>query len=242
MKTRFFAVLLAVMMIVAVCVAATAEQAVMTHAQFDAAQPDDPVTVETWVQAHEAYYKQNGTVCIHAQSPDGAYYVFDAKVPEETVEKLKPGVKIRVSGFKSVWEGEVEITDAKVEIIEGEPFIAEPLDVTEMLGKDELEKHMNEFVSFKGMKVEASNDSGAAFLYKADGSGSREANSDVYFKVSKNGQTYQFSVRAYLCDNTTDVYKAAENLKVGDTVDMEGFLYWYNGANPHITSIKPAAA
>ena len=26
-------------------------------------------------------------------------------------------------------------------------------------------------------------------------------------------------------------------LKVGDTVDLEGFLYWYEGVNPHITSV-----
>ena len=36
----------------------------------------------------------------------------------------------------------------------------------------------------------------------------------------------------------TDVYKAVKNLKVGDTIDLEGFLYWYNGVNPHITSVK----
>ena len=26
-------------------------------------------------------------------------------------------------------------------------------------------------------------------------------------------------------------------LKIGDKIDMEGFLYWYEGANPHITSV-----
>ena len=39
------------------------------------------------------------------------------------------------------------------------------------------------------------------------------------------------------CGNDTDVYKAVEGLKVGDTIDLEGFLYWYNGANPHITGV-----
>ena len=45
------------------------------------------------------------------------------------------------------------------------------------------------------------------------------------------------TVESYLCDNTTDVYNAVKNLKIGDTVDMEGFLYWYEGVNPHITSV-----
>ena len=35
----------------------------------------------------------------------------------------------------------------------------------------------------------------------------------------------------------TDVYEAVRNLQIGDTIDMEGFLYWYEGANPHITSV-----
>ena len=39
------------------------------------------------------------------------------------------------------------------------------------------------------------------------------------------------------CDSSTDVYKAVKELKIGDTIDMEGFLYWYEGVNPHITSV-----
>ena len=74
-----------------------------------------------------------------------------------------------------------------------------------------------------------------AFLYNYDGSG--EDGNDLYFNVSLNGQTYTFTVESYLCDNTTDVYNAVKNLKIGDTVDMEGFLYWYEGVNPHITSV-----
>ena len=60
---------------------------------------------------------------------------------------------------------------------------------------------------------------------------------DLYFQVSYNGQTYTFTIESYLCDNTTEVYQTVKNLKVGDTVDMEGFLYWYEGVNPHITSV-----
>ena len=41
----------------------------------------------------------------------------------------------------------------------------------------------------------------------------------------------------YLCDSTTDVYAAVKALNIGDKIDMEGFLYWYEGVNPHITSV-----
>ena len=40
-----------------------------------------------------------------------------------------------------------------------------------------------------------------------------------------------------LCGPDTDVYKAVKELKVGDVVDLEGFLYWYEGPNPHITAV-----
>ena len=128
--------------------------------------------------------------------------------------------------------------DATFEIVEGSTYIAAANDVTSLLGTDELAAHQNEYVSFKGMTVEPANDSGAAFLYKWDGSG--QEGDDLYFNVSLNGTTYSFTVESYLCDNTTDVYTAVKNLQVGDIIDMEGFLYWYEGPNPHITSVNAA--
>ena len=135
------------------------------------------------------------------------------------------------------------IGDAVFEIIEGgDSYVAEAEDVTALLGTDELIAHQNKFVSFKGMTVESSgknaDGSEAAYLYNHDGSG--EDGSDLYFNVSLDGQTYTFTVESYLCDNTTDVYAAVKNLQVGDKIDMEGFLYWYEGVNPHITSVKAA--
>ena len=116
------------------------------------------------------------------------------------------------------------------------------MDVTELLGSEELINHQNKFVSFKGMTVEASKDADGnevAFLYNWDGSG--QDGNDLYFNVSLNGNTYNFTVESYLCDNTTDVYAAVKALEIGDVIDMEGFLYWYEGVNPHITSVAAAA-
>lgn len=107
--------------------------------------------------------------------------------------------------------------------------------MTSLLGTDDLIKHQNERVAFKGMTVEAANDNGDAFMYNWDGSGSE--GDDLYFNVSYNGETYTFTVESYLCGPDTDVYQAVKALEVGQTVDMEGFLYWYEGVNPHITSV-----
>ncbi len=212
--------------------------AVMTHDEYVAAAVDTAVTVETYVQAKQSWWENQATV--YAQSEDGAYFLYNMACTEEDYAKLTPGTKIRVSGFKSEWSGEVEIIDATFEIIDGN-YVAEATDVTSLLGTDELIDHQNEFVSFKGMTVEASKDADGndvAFLYNDDGSG--EDGNDLYFNVSLNGQTYTFTVESYLCDNTTDVYTAVKNLKIGDKIDLEGFLYWYNGVNPHITSVTAA--
>ena len=214
----------------------TAEVSVMSYADYAAAEVDSPVCVETYVQAKQSWWEDKAT--LYTQSPDGAYFIYDMAVSQEDYDKMVPGTKLLVTGYKAEWEGEVEIIDATYEILEGDTFVAEATDVTDQLGTDALVDFQNQFVSFKGMTVEAANDAGDAFLYKWDGSGSD--GDDLYFNVSKDGQTYTFTVESYLCDNTTDVYNAVKALNVGDVVDMEGFLYWYQGANPHITSVTAA--
>lgn len=207
-------------------------EGVMTYAEYAAAALDTEVVIEAYVQAKQSWWEDKATV--YAQDKDGAYFLYDMACSEADYEKLTTGTKIKVTGYKSEWSGEVEITDATFEIEDGN-YVAAAEDVTSLLGTDDLINHQNKFVSFKGMTVEAADESGAAYLYKWDGSGSD--GDDLYFNVSLNGETYTFTVESYLCDNTTDVYAAVKNLNIGDTVDMEGFLYWYEGVNPHITSV-----
>ncbi len=214
-------------------------EGVMTYEEYVAAELDTEVVIEAYVQAKQSWWEDKATV--YAQDEDGAYFLYNMACSEEDYEKLVPGAKIKVTGFKGEWSGEVEIMDAAFELEEGE-YIAPVTDVTELLGKEELIDHQNKFVSFKGMTVEAAGQdeegNDVAFLYNWDGSG--QDGDDLYFNVSLNGETYTFTVESYLCDNTTDVYKAVKELEIGDKIDMEGFLYWYEGVNPHITSVTEA--
>ena len=212
------------------------ETSVMSYADYVAAELDSEVVVETYVQAKQSWWEDKATV--YTQDEDGAYFLYNMACSEEDYAKLTPGTKIRVTGFKSEWSGEVEITDATFEIIDGN-YVATATDVTALLGTDELIQHQNKFVSFTGMVVADKKD-GAAYLYKWDGSGVE--GDDLYFDVTDAaGNTYTFTVESYLCGKDTEVYKAVQNLKVGDKIDMEGFLYWYEGVNPHITSVKVVA-
>lgn len=215
-------------------------EGVMTYEEYMAAELESEVVIETYVQAKQSWWENKAT--LYTQDEDGAYFIYNMTCSEEDYEKLVPGTKIKVTGYKTEWAGEIEVAEgASFEILEGS-YLASPLDVTGLLGTDELIKHQNQLVSFKGMTVEAAGQDAdgkdVPFLYNYDGSG--EDGNDLYFNVSLNGETYTFTVESYLCDKTTEVYEAVKNLQIGDVIDMEGFLYWYEGVNPHITSVKTA--
>lgn len=220
----------------------TDEVTVMTYAEYTAAELDTAVVVETYIQAYESWW--DGEIDLYCQDEEGAYYVYGVKCTEEEAAAFVPGAKVKVSGYKAAWDGEVEIIDAKVEVLEGTYTVEEATDVTALMGTEELEAEMNKLVAVKGLTVAASKNAAgeeAAYLYKWDGSGKQ--GDDLYFNVTLGEATYTFTVNAYMNGTgaDSDVYKAVEGLKVGDKIDVEGFLYWYNGAQPHLTSVTAAA-
>jgi len=241
---KLIALLLASVMVFAFAACSSEEdinaksEGVMTYAEYAAAELETEVTIEAYVQAKQSWWDNKAT--LYTQDGEGAYFIYNAAMSEEDYNKIAIGQKIRVKGFKTAWAGEVEVAEgAAVEILEGS-YIAEATDATALLGTDALINSQNMFVAFKDMTVEASTDANgkeAAFLYDWDGSGAAGTDSDLYFKASVNGQTYTFVVEYYLTNETTEVYQAVSNLKVGDKIDMEGFLYWYEGVQPHITSV-----
>ena len=213
-------------------------EGIMTYAEYAAAAMDSEVAVHTYVQATQSWW--DGKINIYAQSKDGGYYIYNMPCTEEEAAKLVPGTKIEVKGYKGEWSGEVEIMDATFKILDGSWIATEALDATALMGTDALAEKMNMKVAVKGMTVEASKDpngNDVPFLYKWDGSGSQ--GDDIYFNVSVNGNTYTFTVESYMMNNEA-TYQAVEALKIGDKIDVEGFLYWYNGAQPHLTSVTVA--
>jgi hypothetical protein len=152
---------------------------------------------------------------------------------QEDYDAMVPGTRIKVTGYKSEWSGEVEIVDATYEILGGDTFVATAADVTDKISdNDALAAYMNQYVTFTGLTV-ADRD-GAAFTYGWDGSKSQ--GDDIYFNLSDSeGNVYTFVVESYLRGADTDTYKAVEAFNVGDTVDVTGFLYWYEGPQVHVT-------
>ena len=219
---KIIAMLLVLCMVLAF--AGCAGNKAMTHKEFMAAAMDAEVVIETYVQATQSWW--DNKITVYCQSPDGAYFLYEVACSEEDAAKLVPGTKICVTGYKGEWSGEIEIMDGTFTFAKGnDTWIAEATDVTELLGTDELIAHQNEFVSFTGLTIEA-------IEYK-----NGEPGDDIYVTVGYNGASYSFCVERYLTGPETEVYNTVGQLKVGDVVNVEGFLYWYEGVNTHITSI-----
>ena len=203
-------------------------EGVMTWAEYDAAELDAPVVVEAYVQGHQSWW--DNKITVYLQDLDGGYFAYEMTCSETDAAKLTPGTKIRITGYKAAWAGEVEIIDCTFEFVnDGLTYIADPTDVTSLIASDELVKYQNMLVVFKGMTFKS-------LSYKGG-----ERGDDIYVTFTKDGVDYDFCVERYLTGPDSDLYKTVEALKVGDVVDVEGFLYWYNGMNPHITKVTVGA-
>ena len=208
------------------------EVAVMSYEEYMAAAKGDIVAIEAYVQGNQSWWEKDGkgVITVYTQDADGAYFLYEMACSEEDAAKLVPGTKIRVTGEKGEWDGEIEIMNGTFEFVEGaEPFVAEPLDVTALMGTEELQDKMNQLVTVKGMTFKS-------LSYKND-----EWDKDIYVTLTLGETDYTFCVENYLTGPDTDLYKAVEALAEGDKIDVTGFLYWYQGPNTHITAIEKAA-
>ncbi|MBR3691452.1 MAG: hypothetical protein IKL89_01970, partial [Clostridia bacterium] len=235
---KIVAVLLAAAMVLALAACAPVENPsssvvddtpkAMTYAEFNAAALEAEVVVETYIQAKQGWWEKDGVgvATFYTQNEEGAYFVYEMPCSKDDYDnKLVKGAKIRVTGYKAAWSGEVEIIDAKYEVLEGN-YVATAKDLTDKLGAEDLIDYQNQLALFKGMTVEK-------IEYK-----NGQPGDDIYVTLGYNGASYSFCVECYLTGPDTDVYKAVGELKTGDVVDVEGFVYWYEGINTHITAVS----
>lgn len=224
----------------------------MTYEEYAAVVADNSteVTIEGYVQAVQSYW--NGAK-LYVEDPDGAYFVYcegkgeDINISEEDYAKLVDstdykegwtglanGTKVKVVGYKNAWAGEEEIVDATVEILaDGPKWISEAKDLTDKFNDaDALHAYQNQRVLFTGLTVVDEP------LYNYDGSGAVGQNSDLYIKVSNGTTEYSFTVESYLMYEGSDTYNAVTELHIGDVVNIEGFLYWYDAPQLHITAVS----
>ena len=225
---KFLAALLLLCMAFSCAMAETAApeakgEGVMTYAEYAAAELQAEVVIEAYVQATQSWW--DNKITVYAQDMEGGYFLYEMTCSEEDAAKLVPGTKIKVTGYKTEWAGEVEVdAGSTFEFLEGN-YIAEAKDLTAYLGTEELINFQNQKAIFNGLTVEK-------IEYK-----NGEPGDDIYLTFGYNGASYDFCVERYLTDPNTEVYQTVATLNVGDVVNVEGFVYWYNGVNTHITNI-----
>lgn len=196
----------------------------MSYDEYVAAELDAEVVVDVYVQATQSWW--DNKITVYAADEDGAYFIYEMACTEEDAAKLTAGTKIRVTGVKAEWAGEVEITEATFEFLKGE-YVAPVKDLTDKLASEDLKNYQNQLAAFKGLTVKS-------ISYKNDAPGN---GNDIYVTVTKDGADYEFCVEAYLTAPGSDVYDAFADIKAGDVIDVEGFVYWYEGVNTHITKV-----
>ena len=234
-KVLAFLLVIACMLSVVAC----GSDKALTYAEFMAAELESDVIVEAYVQAKQGWWDNKAT--LYLQDENGGYFAYNATCTQAEYNKIEEGTKVRLAGKKTAWKGEVELAEgATVTVLSADKWIAPVTDVTSLLGTNDLLAKQNMKVAFKGLTVAAQKDgegNDVAFLYNWDGSGTEGSDSDLYFNLTDGEDTYTFVIEYYLTGADSDAYKAVQALNIGDTVDLEGFLYWYDGAQPHITKV-----
>ena len=213
----------------------------MSCEEFFAAEPDQPVLIEAYLQGW-TYDEQYGTASLYLQNETGSYYAYRVICDDNTVKKFYEGAKIKVSGLKGYWEGFHEVKEGgTVEMLIGK-HIYDTVDVTDSINDTEA------MTKLQGAKVSVSNaviaaqklgEEEVAFLYNWDGSGAAGGNNDLYINITIGDKTYTVTVDSDEVPEGSDTYTAATELKVGDTVRLSGYMYWYQGPQIHVNSIEP---
>ena len=218
---KFFAVILTVCLMF--CIVGCGKT-VSTHAQFIAAEAETEIVIEGFVQAKQGWWGNEAVV--YLQDTVGGYYIYKLPCTEAEFDALTVGTKIQVTGEKAIYNGMHEImnvTDWKV--VTADPFVATATDITAILTDDAaLVNHLGALVKMTDMTV-------ASIEYKNDGG------DDIYLGLEKDGAEYSVTVEVYLTGTDSEVYTAVGELEVGDVIDVEGFLQWWNALDCHVTKV-----
>ena len=212
---------------------------ILTYSQYVAAEMNSEVTITAYIQAKQSWWEDNGVgkASFYLQDDNGAYFIYNLPCTKADYDtKLVAGQKIKVTGIKNAWAGEVEVVgdsagaEATYKILEGTktyPFY----DLTELIGSYSLIDYQNQAAKFKDLVVVAQED-GAAYNYQGGNPGK-----DIYVKFFDGENYLDACVESYLTPDGSDLYEAVEALELGDVVTIDTYLYWYNGANPHLVNV-----
>ncbi len=197
------------------------------------AELDSEVVVENLCTGKAVLVEDKATV--YTQDQDGAYFVYNMAPVQKRLWKTGARTKIKVTGYKAEWSG-VEIT------------LMLPLKSWKVIPTSlptRMLPQCSEPMNWSTTRISMLHSK--AWLLKQPAGWKRKwrcpvqlgwlryDGDDLILQRFPEWRDHSFVVESYLLsDNTNDVYAAVKNLQIGDVIDMEGFLYWYEGVNPHI--------
>ena len=207
---------------------------IMTYEEFMAAEVGSTVTVESNVQAVQIH--ADGTVSLYLQDADGgAYYVSSMTYTPDQANKFTKGARIIVTGELVTVNDHIEIGGSvRFQMVDGgTKYVAPATEIEyEYYYYHEFATYMNRRVTLDGIVISR--------IEFADGAASAgESDDDIYVFVRlKDGTELCFCVERDLTGPETEVYQVCGHLLAGQTVNLEGFLYWNDDAYLHITDCE----
>ena len=220
----------------------------MSYQQFMTADTGDNVVVEGYIQDRQSWWNNKATLYVSTGNAGEGYFVYEMPMTEkEYNEKYTVGAYVRFYGVKAEYAGEQEISDvdsALTTVVENVPAMRRHVtDVTNSLKTEDLLKVQNAYftATLEVVEYTAAGADEHVSANKAYGFKGNQPDNDLYLKLKNDkNETLSACIESYLTGTDTDVYKTvlSADFVVGATVRVRGYMYWYNGANAHITSIE----
>ena len=194
---------------------------VNTFAEYVAAVGGDNVVAEGVISGIIAKSLGASNNCIYFQDADGGYYAYGMEKDPITDLNLEPGMTIRVSGVKDVYNGTHEIKDVVVEILSTEKADVVATDYTERyqnaadLKVEELVYQQAMLVTIKGVEITGQEASNGYYKFKL-------GDLESYIRIS--GST---------CPLTAEekaTFIAGHTEHAGWIANVTGVICVYNGA------------
>ena len=214
---------------------------VFSYDEYIAAAADEEVTIQAYITSRTTWY--NNAASFYLADDHGGYYVYNLPCTEDEYnDLLVKGAFVEITGAKSEWKGEVEIngqtaTENAGHVVLGATKTYEAILVND-IAKSTLDLYKNQLVKTKTLTVTK-----APYTNHDDFTLEPKAGADVYVEVTDGTNTFLFVVEAYLEDSLfdSDTYRNVCNLHVGDTVVLEGFIYYWENPQMQITKCDTVA-
>ncbi len=213
----------------------------MSYKEYMDAELQAEVKIDAYIQDRCTWY--NGAASFYLQDEEGGYYVYNLKCSKDDYDNnLSVGKFISVTGSKAEWRGEVEIngdvaTENQGFTVGSSSKIYKATQVAN-IAKDTLDQHKNTKVMVTDLTVTK-----APYTSFDDFSLSPNSGVDVYFAVKdSNDNELTFVVEAYLESTQfgSPTYTTVTSLALGDKINLEGFVYYWDVPQLQVTKVVKA--